>query len=317
LAYAGSNGIDLYSLDNINRRGSGAFVGLPGSARLNSVATNVNFRSNSGHSNYNAFEASVDSRYIKSAGLQFRAAYTWSHAIDNESSTFGDSYLLTSAGAGVFGFQDAFNPAADRGNADFDVRHRFVGSFNWDVPFASHLQNRVLKALLDGYTTNGVVSFRTGYPFTLFDAAPGTPSLNNGQNPIRPVLLGPAPQIGPLTPSGPGTFNYINFGNAFRSTASVNGPFIGTLGRNTFRAPDLQTENISFFRNIKITESKKLELRAECFNIFNHANLFIVPGSNDIAGNFNSVQVPRGGTVDNISNSEQHRNIQLAVKFLF
>ena len=97
----------------------------------------------------------------------------------------------------------------------------------------------------------------------------------------------------------------------------MNGPFIGTLGRNTFRAPDLQTENISFFRNIKITESKKLELRAECFNIFNHANLFIVPGSNDIAGNFNSVQVQRGGTVDNISNSEQHRNIQLAVKFLF
>src|SRR6185436_3693900 len=90
VAYAGSNGIKLYSLNNINRRGSGELLGRPGT-RLNTDITNINFRSTDGHSNYHSLQTSVDSRYIQSAGLQFRLAYTWSHAIDNESSTFGDS----------------------------------------------------------------------------------------------------------------------------------------------------------------------------------------------------------------------------------
>src|SRR5262249_12335334 len=109
IAYAGSNGIHLYSLDNINRRGSGALLGKPG--RLNPTISNINFRGHEGQSNYNSLQARVDSRYIKSAGLQFTAAYTWSHAIDNESSSFGDSYLISRVGAGLLGFQDAFNPS--------------------------------------------------------------------------------------------------------------------------------------------------------------------------------------------------------------
>ncbi len=103
LAYAGSNGIKLYSLNNINRSGSGVLLGRGG--RLNTAVSDINFRSNDGHSNYHSLQARVDSRYIKSAGLQFSAAYTWSHAIDNESATFGDSYLLRTVGLGVSGFK--------------------------------------------------------------------------------------------------------------------------------------------------------------------------------------------------------------------
>src|SRR5262249_15056074 len=157
LAYAGSNGIKLYSLNNINRRGSGVLLGRSG--RLNTDISNINVRAHDGHSNSNSFQATVDSRYIKRAGLQFRAAYTWSHAIDNESSTFGDSYLLSRVGAAVFGFQDAFNPAGDKGDADFDVRHRLVTSFNWDIPFARNLNNGVLKAALNGWAMNGIGNF--------------------------------------------------------------------------------------------------------------------------------------------------------------
>ena len=94
LAYAGSTGIHLYSLNNINRTDSGVL--LDQSGRLNPTISAINFRGNDGHSNYNSFQARVDSRYIKNTGLQFTAAYTFAHAIDNESSTFGDSYSLTS-----------------------------------------------------------------------------------------------------------------------------------------------------------------------------------------------------------------------------
>lgn len=114
-----------------------------------------------------------------------------------------------------------------------------------------------------------------------------------------------------------GTFNYPDL-SGFAATPSVNGPFIGTLGRNTFRAPGLQTWNMSFFRNIKITEGSKLQFRAEFFNLFNHPNLFVAGGTNNIDGNTtNSVEVTRGGLFSNINNVEKHRNVQLALKFIF
>ncbi len=313
LAYAGSNGIKLYSLNNVNRAGSGILLGREGE-RLNPTISSLNLRANDGHSNYNSFQASVDSRYIRRAGLQFRASYTWSHAIDNQSSTFGDSYLISRVGAGVFGSQDAFNPAADKGDADFDVRHRFVTSFNWDIPFAKNLNNGMLKTAFDGWAMNGVLSFRTGVPFTVFDTGQAD---NNGQQAIRPLATGtiPGTTLSPSADQG-GTFDYLDF-TGLSPSLSVNGPFIGTLGRNTFRAPGFQTWNVSFFRNIKVTESKRLQFRAEFFNLFNHPNLFIAGGTNNIAGSTTAVQVTRGGLFDNISNAEQHRNIQLALKFIF
>jgi len=125
--------------------------------------------------------------------------------------------------------------------------------------------------------------------------------------------------VGVLTPAAGvgGTFNYLDL-SAFISAPSVNGPFVGTLGRNTFRAPGLQTWNLSFLRNISLTESKKLQFRAEMFNPFNHPNLFVAGGTNNIANNAtDSVEVTRGGLFDNINNVEQHRNVQLALKFIF
>jgi hypothetical protein len=315
LAYAASNGIHLYSLNNINRRGSGILLGQPG--RLNPTISSINFRGNDGHSNYHSFQARVDSRYVERAGLQFTAAYTWSHAIDNESSTFGDSYLLSRVGAGVFGFQDAFNPAGDKGDADFDARHRFVTSFNWDIPFARNLNRGVLKAVLDGWAMNGILSFRTGYPFTVFDTSQAD---NDGSQAIRPTVVGTLPR--PSGDSQPasgvgGTFNYLDL-SSFAPTQSVNGPFTGTLGRNTFRAPWQQNWSVSFFRNIPIKEAMKLQFRAEFFNLFNHANLFVSGGTNNIANNpTNFVEATRGGLFTNINNVDQHRNVQLALKFIF
>ncbi len=315
LAYAGSTGIHLYSLNNINRTDSGVL--LDQSGRLNPTISAINFRGNDGHSNYNSFQARVDSRYIKNTGLQFTAAYTFAHAIDNESSTFGDSYLLSRVGQGVFGFQDAFNPAGDKGDADFDVRHRFVTSFNWDIPFARNLHSGWEKKVLNGWAMNGILSFRTGVPFTIFDTSQPD---NNGQQAIRPIVIAALPEtMGDSTPvpGVGGTFNYLNL-SAFAPSGSVNGPFIGTLGRNTFRAPGMQSWNVSFARNIPITESKKLQFRAEFFNFFNHPNLFVAGGTNNIADNpTDSVEVTRGGLFSNINNVEQHRNIQLALKFVF
>jgi hypothetical protein len=319
IAYAGSNGIHLYSLNNINRSGSGVLLGKTG--RLNSKISSINYRGNDGHSNYHSLQMRAESRQIKSTGLQFTGADTWSHAIDNSSSTFGDSYLLSRVGYGVFGSQDAFNPNGDKGDDDFDVRHRFVTSFNWDIPFAKNLQNRFAKTILDGWGMSGVLSFRTGYPFTIYDSE--SPGNTSSQQTTRATLLPgqSMPKVGSLTPVAgqPGTYTYINFDGVLGPGPNVNGPFpSNVIGRNAFRAPGMQTWNMSFMRNIKMNERVKLQFRGEFFNIFNHPNLFVNGGSNDVkAGSNNQVVVTRGGTITMINNVEQHRNIQLALKLLF
>ncbi len=147
------------------------------------------------------------------------------------------------------------------------MRHRFVTSFNWDLPLARNVSNGWLKHALDGWAMNGMVSFRTGAPFTVFDTSQAN---NNGQQPIRPTVTGAVSSVlsSPTPTSGQGgTFDYLVL-TGLGPTPSVNGPFIGTLGRNTFRAPGTQMMNVSFFRNVKLTESKKLQLRAEFFNLF-------------------------------------------------
>jgi hypothetical protein len=163
----------------------------------------------------------------------FAVAYAYPHAIDSESSTFGDSYLLSRVGQGLLGFQGAFNPSVDKGKADFDMRHRFVAGFNWGVPFARGLGVRRLELLLDGWATNGVMNFRTGVPSNVFDT--GQPD-NDGLVSIRQRVMGLFAQ--PLDSQRPasgvnGTFDFLDLAGPAH-TPSVNGPFTCTSGATCF-----------------------------------------------------------------------------------
>ncbi|HMF57430.1 MAG TPA: TonB-dependent receptor, partial [Pyrinomonadaceae bacterium] len=138
--YTGSAGRKLYDLSNPNKPGYGCVylgdcsdpfgLGAP-SALLNNQFYPLNTRGNNGFSNYNGLVLSIDSNNFRHMGLQFTARYTYSMTRDNLSSTFSDS--LNNADLGLL---DPFNPKLDYGNADNDVRHRFVGSFSWELPLA-------------------------------------------------------------------------------------------------------------------------------------------------------------------------------------
>lgn len=313
LTYVGSMGVHLYSMNNINRLGSQILID-PGCVSTSCGALNPNIstpltlRSNSAQSSYHSLQVGLKSRYIKSAGMQFLANYTWSHSIDNASSTFGDSYLLSYYG--LTGFQDAFNPKGDLGASDFDVRHRFVTSFNWDIPFARNTKG-VMNYILDGWSWNGMLTFRTGYPFSVYDIL----GADNYSEPVRPTLIGSMPSTHTGGYLGGGVWGYLPFDN-FGPGPSVNGPFIGAIGRNTFRAPGMQTWNMSFFKTFKIAEGKNLQFRGELYNIFNHPNMFVFPGSNFL-GLSDQVTAMKGGTPTTTGNVEQHRNIQFALRFNF
>src|SRR6202042_3107859 len=105
------------------------------------------------NSSYNAMEASLKKRF--SHGISFLASYTFSKSIDDAS-----SFNMTgSAAKPVAGendlAQDPFNLAAERGLSLFDARNRFVGSYEWALPFWNHAQKWYQRGL-GGWQLNGI-----------------------------------------------------------------------------------------------------------------------------------------------------------------
>jgi hypothetical protein len=322
IEYSGSIGKKLYSIANLNRVGSGLeflgtttprpFASTP-TSRLNGSYTNINFRGNSGFSKYDGLTFSLESSNFKRRlgplnfdGLQFTARYTLAYAHDNLSSTFsesGNNFNL--------GFVDPYNPHLDYGFSDFDVRHRFSGSFNYDIPFFRNTKGFARQAL-DGFTLTGIVTARTGTPFTVYDCtnASFTTCIRAEHNGLVRFSGDPHP---PVDPSQPNRFQYIDLSGLAPSTftdiagGTEVGPFpTNMIPRNSFRAPGNYNINAGLYKRFKLTERYSLQLRSEFYNLLNHANTFIRYGEADVSSS-SFVPAYRDG----------RRNIQLAAKFIF
>jgi hypothetical protein len=202
---------------------------------------------------YHALQLEARKRYRQS--YQFTAAYTWSHAIDDVSD------LFPIAGAPVIA-QDSTNLRAERASANFDVRHRFVASLVWDLPFFRDSRS-ISGRLLRNWQIASVFQAQTGQPFTLnvpFDAnldgnltdrASTTDGLIflNGNNPQR-VAIAPGRSV---------TDFFVLEKN-------------GVVGRNTVRGAGLVNFDLALSRTFPFGEKKKLQFRTEFFNVFNRTN---------------------------------------------
>jgi len=166
-------------------------------------------------------------------GLQVQANYTYSHAIDTDQSS---SALITGNTP-----LDPANIAQDRGNSNFDVRHRFVTSLVYQPPFFEGKDsNKIAHWVLSGWTISPVQTIQTGMPFS--GAVSGSPS---------------GTTLGVIGANG-----------------SSRVPFIG---RNSFRMPALFNTDLRVARDFQIHERLKLEVSAELFNVWNN---FVVTGLN-------------------------------------
>ncbi len=113
---------------------------------------------NANNSIYNGLQLSV--RKQTSHGVLFNVNYTYSHAIDNGSS-WHDSATSAAGSAGGDGYStDTNNPGLDRGNAMFDIRHRLVLNYVWQLP-GQNMQG-VLGKVIGGWSLNGIWSFQGG-----------------------------------------------------------------------------------------------------------------------------------------------------------
>jgi outer membrane receptor protein involved in Fe transport len=256
--YVGTKGTHLSTLRNLNQQlfnSNGVGTGIIPFPNLGPIE----YRDNGGNSNYHGGELTLEKRF--SRGFSFRTAYTFSKSID-----FAQEHLA-SGGTGSF-TQDSQNLRERRGPSDFDVRHRFVASYIYELPFGkgrSYLNDGALSHVLGGWRVSGLSNIRSGRPFTV--SANGNSTALGGAR--GGGLVG---AFADCLRDGSLSSGERNIDRWFDTTAySVPTPArLGTCGRNTLRGPNLTNFDIALARTFDyFGEDRNLELRWEVFNMFN------------------------------------------------
>jgi Carboxypeptidase regulatory-like domain/TonB dependent receptor-like, beta-barrel len=247
----------------------------------------VTYQKTIGNSNYNAFEFSV--RHNQGP-LEFLIGYTYGKSID-QSSSLAEPV-------------NPIDPQLSRALSAFDMTHNFVASYRYELPFGRLLRNH--KRLTHGWVISGVTRLSTGFPVTLFN--------NNDTS-----LLGSIPNginnNGVDTPNfTPGNLE-INTdprsGKPVFNTLLFSLPPLGQMGsaaRRFFYGPGIENLDLALLKEVRLTESKSVQIRLEAFNALNHAQFY---GPAAVNGNISS---PAFGQ---IVSAAAPRLIQLAVKFAF
>jgi hypothetical protein len=281
-----------------------------------SVGNSLTETSSFGYGNYAAFSAKLEKRY--SAGLQFLTAYTWSHALANSGTPL--------SGAAGFGTPDPTNRASAYSSAAWDIRHNFTTSFNYEVPFGRGKKfggnmNKAADLIAGGWQTNGILSLRTGQPFTITGAA------CQGQWGIcRPdLVVGKNPNAAPSNGRSPGTnglwFDTSGFQVAYQD-ASQGIYTGGNLGLQSNTGPPTRTLDMSVLKNFTITERIRMQFRAEAINVAN------TPQFSTPDGSLGDAKIPANGTLPSINGNgnfgkvlganvgtERHVQFQLRLSF--
>jgi len=362
LRYLGSRGIHMPTQNRINiqRRvfdGPGGFLptffSTPSQGTIDSLTTSladIQDRSNilpqylaagfespivaflsNGNSTYHAGSASLTRRL--SNGLLFTSAYTWSHYIDDSTAEVFSTVLSPRR------VQDFQNLTPEKADSALDRRQRFVFSTLYDLPFLRNSSNHFARSVFGGVSMAATLSLESGEKATVLSGLDA--NLNGDPAPDRSIInpagiVDTSSLVTPLLRSCP-AFNEdgsCSISDAARMVGYVatnpNAQYIqaglGALsnaGRNTLQLPAIKNLDFSIFKNFAIGEgSKKIQLRADLYNAFNHPQY--VPGSVNGVEPITTTGVAQINTVgqtdfDVASHvfSSHPRVIQLALRFDF
>ncbi len=277
---------------------------------FNAVAHNALFQPffirSVGNSNYNSMQLKVTRQMTN--GLELQGSYTWAHAIDDS----GDP-LTPALGNRAFP-RNSRDLAEERGNSDNDIRHVGVISYIWELPFGkgkSYLTNGVAGKLLEGIQFSGITSLQSGRPFDVYST---TDSERTGLS-NRADLVGDPFGAGTNPNAGAGKVYLSNIA-AFAQPA-FGGP--GNIGRNRLYGPGYVDFDLEFAKRMTFSERFGVELKVECYNLFNHPN-FNNPGA-DGGALGNQLGSPLFGvitsTVSQPDSTTSARQMQVALKLSF
>jgi len=302
IAYVGTHGVHLDHLVDINA-GSPGTTGVtvarpyPFFAQINELQTNQ-------ISNYNALQVTAERR---ARNFNFLASYTYSHALDDSTSSPGSVV-------------NPYNIRADYGNSDLNVPNRFVASAGYHLPFKT---SGKLNPVIHGWQVNAIAEYFDGLPFSVTSAN----GVGDG--------LTPRAELVPGNGNGSLPTDKRSIHEWFNTAAFVSIPLTGPLangqwgnsGRNSLQGPGTKNIDFSIFKNFQVAESKALQLRAEFFNLFNtpQFNNPSATAPTPAAGSTTLVpNITAGSAYGTISSAgspttfqRTSREIQLAVKFTF
>ena len=306
LGYVGSLGRKFPRLFSFNQAAAG-FAGyygfppsvsgpfFPGFANLTAPGLGSFLMESNSNSNYNSLQATLNKRF--SHGLQMLLSYTWSHSLDYYSgSPVSDITLLPG---------DMVNEQHNYGSSDFDRRQRFVASYLYDLPNVYRGGSTFGKKALNSWTVSGIVTLQSGTPFSIYgddsafeatmaDLVPGrtlSSAIKSGNVADRLGIDNTPP--------------YFDT-SAFVRPVTIGDFGYGQLGRNIIVGPKQIDTDFSIMKSIPVTESQRMEFRAEFFNLFNNVNL---------ANPVNIISSANFGQI--ASTTTGPRVIQFALKYTF
>jgi hypothetical protein len=262
-------------------------------AGLQTVST-IRYLDSYGNSFYHALQTKIDKRFA--SGLSIGAAYTFSKAN-------GDGEAGGNEGAFL---QDPRNRGASRGLFRFDQTHVFVAHYVWELP--GRKMHGPLKYFIGGWQSNGIISIRSGFPFTVQEGN----DLNTGSN-ARPERIADGRLDNPSRSLwfDPSAFRRVTCNIPSRPDLC----HYGNAGVGIIRDPGQHNLDFSMFKNFNFTERWRLQFRSEFFNAFN-TPYFGDPNNIGFASSNSLVpDSPRVGEVRSLRNPM--RIIQFGLKLFF
>lgn len=226
---------------------------LPGPGAIQARRPNQNFGNirdirNLEHSNFEGLNVVFTQRLYRNISAELN--YTWSHSLDMGLYSTGGGQIV-----------NPYDPQADYGNSNDDIRHRFVGEFVWDIPYFRSASNLLLRTALGGWSFSGIEDIQTGNPVNV---TINPDQANTGEGSQRPDRIGPihAGSCGAVLVA------CVN-SNAFALPAPYT---YGDAARNPFYGPGSINLNSALAKAFKIYENLDFQFRADAYNTFNHVN---------------------------------------------
>jgi len=320
--YVGNKGTHLLNRTNINQPfaapdptlctpPTGSPANCPAQARRpfqNITSANGFLDSEwNGYSNYNAGNLKLEHR---TSDLALQAVYTYAKSLDDKSAAAG-----VGATNSFSGHLNDHDPASDYGRSDFDVRHRFVASYIYSLPFGRNKRfggsmNRAADAVVGGWQLGGVVTFQKGFAYSVM--APIDPLIN--------AFVQRANLVPGCNPNGGFHKSITQQFNTACFVQPLNGQF-GDSGRNIITGPGISNFDMNLGKTFKFTERLAFQFRVEAFNVFNHTQYgldltdpSVGPGQSPVSNNVaNNSSIPFGA----ISNARAARVVQFGGKIVF
>jgi len=291
VAYIGQNSVHGLINPNIN-------MAVPGSTPVASRRPYPNLAD--GTMNCTCANASFNSLQVTyvnrlAAGFDFQGAYTYAHSLDN-----------SSGNTNAAGIQNAQNLHVYRGNSDFDIRHRLVLSWSYELPFGRGKEfvgsaRGPLQAIVGGWRVNSIDTFSNGFPFTPVMVSS---LLNSGSVTQWPNRIGSGHLSNPTILQWFNPADFVSPGNYI----------FGNSGRNILFGPGTKQIDLSVFKDFALNESasRRLQFRAEGFNVLNTPQF---NNPNAQIGNAAVATITSAGAP--LLFQRTSREIQLALKLYF